>query len=235
MTQKFCTACGSPLTPGNRFCGECGTRTGPLAQPEGDHLPAAIANQPAPGAAGSGQIAGIIPFVELSTGFTSSVEGTFIVTDRRIIFARTPASFQKLMKDTGNAIRTEVETALGSGLGSSPAEQRRYLNARDWSMGPWQRYASMSPETIENESPGNLSFLFAEIGSADFINAKGSNIYDSVDILARGKKFEFTVYFAQGPVSLVCFQNVLGNRAKDLMATWGTVDTVATLLGGKRH
>jgi hypothetical protein len=194
-----------------------------------------MATPPAPGAAGSEQIAGIIPFVELSTGFTSSEEGTFVITDRRIIFARTPPSFRKLVKDTGDGIRTEVETALGSGWGSSPIGQRRYLNARDWSTGPWQRYASLPPETIAEESQGNLSFLFAEIGSASFMNAKGSNIYDSVDILARGKKFEFTVYFAQGPASLDRFRYFLGDRAKDLMATWGTVDTVATLLGGKRH
>jgi hypothetical protein len=178
---------------------------------------------------------GIFPFVEMSTGFTSSVEGTFVVTDRRIIFARTSLQFRKLVKDTGDGIRKEVETALGSGWGSSPKEQRQYLNALDWSTGPWQRYASMAPEAIAQESPENLSFLYAEIGSASFINAKGSNIYDSVDILAQGKKFEFTLYFAQGPASLDRFRNFLGDRVKDMMATWGTVDSVATLFGGKRH
>ena len=84
-------------------------------------------------------------------------------------------------------IREEVVTALGSGLGSSPDRERQNLNTRDWSPGPWQGYASMPPDTIAQESAGNITFLFAETGAASFINAKGSNIYDSVDILAQVK------------------------------------------------
>ena len=235
MIQKFCTECGKTLFAGNTFCGECGAPvTQGVPSPEVNR-PAAVTTPQAPAAAGSERVAGIIPFVELSTGFTSSESGTFIVTDRRIIFARTPAAFDQQMAEEGQRIWKGVQEAQEGGWGTGIAEQLKYLNARDWSTGPWKRYASMHPDMIASESPGNLVFLYAEIGSANFLNASRGSVSDNVDILAQGKKFEFELHYAQGPASLALFHQFLGDRAKDLMATWGTVDTIATLLGGKRH
>ncbi len=262
MIQKFCTECGKTLSAGNTFCGECGAPvTLGVPQPEVNR-PAEVVTPQAPAVAtGSERVAGIIPFVELSTGFTSSDSGAFIVTDRRIIFARTPAAFDQQMTKEAEMIWKEVEKAEDDkldaeitdqqmpeevkrvfkehkkevGLGSGIADQLKYLNARDWSTGPWQRYASMHPDMIASESPGNLVFLYAEIGAANFLNASRGSISDNVDILAQGKKFEFTLHYGQGPASLALFHQFLGDRAKDQVAAWGTVGTIGVILGGRRH
>ena len=238
ISQKFCTQCGQLLEAGIRFCGNCGATVGPdtappLQAPESAGAPPPPVQAYAAPAPRSEEVTGIVPFVDYSTGFTSSESGLLIVTESRIIFARLPPAFEPVMKAEREKIREELKQAQGDGLGTSSNDERRFYGGLNWVTGPWQRYASMSPDAIVAETPGNLSILFAEVGAAKFINAKGSSRSDSLDILAQGKKFEFTIMFALGPATLTLLRQYLGDRASDLMATWGTVDTVATLLGGK--
>ena len=139
------------------------------------------------------------------------------------------------MKAERQKIRAELEAAQDAGLGSSSNDERQFYYERNWLSGPWQQYASMNPDAIVAESPGNLSILFGEIGAAKFINAKGTSRTDSLDIIAQGKTFEFTLQFSLGLATLSLLKPYLGDRASDLMAKWGGVDSVVTHLGGKHH
>jgi len=262
MIQKFCTECGKTLSAGNTFCGECGAPvTLGVPQPEVNR-PAEVVTPQAPAVAtGSERVAGIIPFVLRSIGVTGPNEsGSFIVTDRRIIFAHTPAAFHQQMIEESEKIEREfkkeqddrLDSKLDSeiadlqmteedkralkqhkkevfgGLSPTITDQRKYLNARDWSTGPWQRYASIHPDMIASESPGNLVFLYAEIGSVKF-NAKDEYTDDAIYIYAQGKRFDFHLGYAQGPASLTIFHQYLGDRAKRVWGGSETLESVGTI------
>jgi hypothetical protein len=190
---------------------------------------------PPPVTPSSGEkVTAIIPFVDHDTGLTSSEPGSFIITDRRIIFARTPPALREEKALEGKRIWAELEKAINNGLDDSAASKRTYLRERNWIPGSWERYSTMNPDAVAAESPGNLSLAYEEISVANFVIARKEGLSDTVDLKTKGTRYEFRIGFALGPATISLLRAHIGDRAKDLMATWGTIDNVVTLLGGKR-
>ena len=167
MTQgnRFCTGCGTALTPAARFCASCGkplaaaapTPPAPAYMPP----PAPVYYAPPPPAAYTEALIGIIPAVSRRKGI--GTEGfNVIVTQRRMIFA--------VM--TGDMINQAAKQAAKEGgfFGGM-------LNAATVGYDFYKRYLTMPPDTALAENPQNFAVELSRIRKVQITGGKEVDDY----------------------------------------------------------
>jgi hypothetical protein len=203
--KRFCTSCGKPLEPGDKFCGSCGYQlTKPATNAAPPPTPAASANVPPPAAAvapppviaapppatpspaAQERLTGIIPAVSRKKGLFS-VEGfNVIVTEKRIIFA---AMTNEMVK--AEAAKQGQKGFFAGMLGAATVGYTFY-----------KRYLDMAPEAALRENPQNFAIelgrirkIKLEMGS--HIRDKSRNIdryeQSKLEIETTGDKYRFDV------------------------------------------
>ncbi len=151
--KKFCTSCGTPLEPGDKFCGSCGKQvSGAAAVPPITTSSPIVENRASPAPAlvtsTSGEtLHGIIPAVSRKKGLLS-VEGfSVIVTDKRMIFALV----------TNEMVKEEAKKAGKEGFLAG------MLGAATVGYTIHKRYFTMSPDDALKENPGNFAIALSGI------------------------------------------------------------------------
>jgi len=155
MTQgnRFCTSCGTALTPADRFCSSCGK---PLASPTQVPPPAnAYAPPPAPvyyappqPAVNNEALIGIIPAVSRKKNMMAMEGFNIIVTQRRMIFAlMTNDMISQAAKQAGK------EGGFFGGM----------LNAATVGYTFYKRYLTMPPDAALAENPQNFAVELSQI------------------------------------------------------------------------
>lgn len=179
--QQFCTECGAPLEPGAKFCEQCGkkveiTQSNSVLSPPGDVQE---------------ELLGIIPFV-FSGSILSPRYHTLILTGQCFIFI--PFDLEKDMElaDSRDAL-TDEDTFDEVG------DQRSFFIRRDWSQGPWMRYAGKRAEKLQREHPDAVAISYASVTGMEIFNDTGYSTDDAITIRTRDATLEWTVEFAQGP------------------------------------
>jgi len=208
LPLKFCTACGAPLPSGVRFCTHCGqpvvvpgTACTPARQPPRHPQPAG----PLPAApAGGERILGIVPFIE--QGLLSVIHYTLIVTDRRLIFCTWDPGTDETMSDADDEVMQE------SCYISETTGEIAHFRAKDWSAGPWQRYAAMAPETIIAGAPCSIVIPLPDIVNADIICETRSSTQDKLYLHDSHQAWEFDLMYSQGPYLFRILQPLLGEK-----------------------
>lgn len=184
MAPKFCTGCGSALTPEARFCTGCGAAVAttppapaPIPAPVA-HVAAAVTvpvspettatpTPPAAPVAHAEPPVAVIPNARLKRGFMGLKSTTFtlVLTRERIIFAETTSAMLKQSvadaRDQAKADGKGFFGQWGAQLGAYGALAESYL--------------SMDPSVALAENPGNFALQESAI---DKIKLKGGVVGD---------------------------------------------------------
>ncbi len=195
--QRFCTECGALLITGNRFCGQCG-------RPVEERIPA---NPPATTGvvspqqhsfaqattmhAGPGQILGIVPFVE--QGLLSVIHYTLLVTPQHLIFCTWNPGTDEAMSDANDEVTQESCNI------AETCDEITHFRAKDWATGPWQRYLSMPIDTIAAGAPGSITIPVAGISEVSIICETRNSTQDTLSITEGGRHHTFDLMYSQGP------------------------------------
>ena len=153
--MPFCTNCGQPVQPANKFCAACGTQlqtavpaaTAPPSQTPPAPPAAPPVYQNIPPAVMDEKIKFVFPNLRVPKSFGRSEEYTLVMTDRRSIFAKIT---QQIMNETVREARANA-AAEGKGFfGKWGAQMKGFYNYA-------ARYYKIPVEQILQETPGNFS------------------------------------------------------------------------------
>lgn len=161
VVSRFCTACGSSLSPGARFCEECGQRADETGTPLADTVPA------------------IIPFGTVRGGFLSQKDVLLVIGADSLLVVIPPARVEKAIRLLSESLSRALEEnnilprdfwEVSASL--DPRHPRAYfaprkvpddLRARVASLRsrlgldnpPWSWFTTLSPREILAECPGS--------------------------------------------------------------------------------
>jgi len=155
LPPKFCSACGAPLNPEARFCGQCGQSlpAAPIFSPQAPAVPQPPLPQPA---AIQEPVLGVIPYASQKKGLFKSITYNLVITPQRIIFATLT---DQMMKDEA---QNAAEQAKNQGKGFL-ARTAAVWGSRT---GFWQKYLTMPVEQILSQHPDNTYIPHSQIKSA---------------------------------------------------------------------
>jgi len=228
--QKFCTECGAPLVPENRFCGQCGhpvlgTGTA-LPAPAGSVQPPVSNAVPPSAGAGSERVLGIVPFLE--QGILSVTRYTLVVTDRRLIFCTWNPDTDEAMSDADDEVMEESCEIMET------VDEIAHFRAKDWTDGPWARYRSIDPERIAASGPGSITIPIASVTRADILCETKRSTQDTLYIEAQGTVHEFDLMHSQGRFLETVLRPILHDRLEvaDKLQRKGKIDR---LLSGRQY
>ena len=206
--QKFCTECGSPLVPGSRFCGQCGHPVAGLATtgPPVGILQQQRVQPEVPGSGGPERILGIVPFLE--QGLISVVHYTLLVTSHRLIFCTWNPDSDEAMSDADDEVMEESCNI------AETVDEISHFRAKDWSMGPWQRYLTMPTEIIAAGSPGTITIMIHEISDIEIVCETKKSTQDQLHIHQGDNTQSFDLMYSQGPFLFRILEPLLGEKVR---------------------
>ncbi|MFA4825406.1 MAG: zinc ribbon domain-containing protein [Methanoregula sp.] len=210
--QKFCTECGEPLVPDTRFCGHCGSPVAgmvPTNSPAASPAPAPQQPPVLQGAAipdGPEQIIGIVPFLE--QGLISVIHYTLLVTPQRLIFCTWNPDNDEAMSDADDEMTLE-----SCNIEETP-DEIAHFQAKDWAVGPWQRYLSMPIDAITANAPGSILLPISGIAGVDITCETRNSTQDTLLIDAGGRRHTFDLMYSQGPFLFRLLKPLLGERVR---------------------
>lgn len=195
---RFCSACGTPLTPGDAFCTTCGTRVAeapaqapvpaPVPVPAPAPAPAAYAAAPASAPEGERTLAVVGNLTQVG-GFMGMKQKTFslMITDRRLVFAElTKEKITAMVNEARDAAKADGKGFFGQ-WGAQIGTSFNYH----------QVYWQMAPEAALAETPGNFAIERSAFKGAKFkVGATyddGRNEPDELVIKHDGGKLTFRV------------------------------------------
>jgi len=206
--QRFCTECGASLQPDTRFCGQCGH---PVAGPAPAGIATvtpATATGPAPTGTATGQgperIIGMVPFVE--QGLLSVIRYTLIITPQRLIFCTWNPDTDEAMSDAEDGVMQESCEI------SETSDEIAHFRAKDWTNGPWQRYLSVPVDTIATGAPGSMVVPVSTITGANIVRETKNSTQDKLFIDTGDRRLEFDLMYSQGQFLCGILGPVLGER-----------------------
>ncbi|MDO9324190.1 MAG: zinc ribbon domain-containing protein [Methanoregula sp.] len=209
-SQKFCTECGALLVPDNRFCGKCGRPVAgqnPAGPPDAPRTAApqqAPVPQGTPLHAGPEQITGIVPFIE--QGLLSVIHYILLVTPQRLIFCTWNPDTDEAMSDADDVVMQESCNI------AETTDEIAYFRAKDWTIGPWQRYLSMPIDTIAASAPGSISLPLAGITGINIVCENRTSTQDQIYIDVGDRRLTFDLMYSQGPFVFSLLQPILGEK-----------------------
>jgi hypothetical protein len=193
--RHFCSSCGKPVEPGDKFCGSCGGTLKVTAAPLASTIPAAPQATPAPHSApqpaaappvNTGEaVIGVIPASRKSGMF--SQEGLHIVvTEKRLICA---VFTNEMIKQ---AAKEEGKSGFLSGMIGAATVGYTY----------YKRYLSMAPEAALKENAQNFAVGKESIQKIKLVLGKRQtdrnrhvDVYEpsKLEIESSGGKYSWTV------------------------------------------
>ncbi len=180
-SQQFCTECGFSLEPDAKFCEQCGTKVEITQGSSFSSSPGDVQQE----------FLGIIPFVFSGSILTPRYH-TLVLTGQYFIFIPFDLDKDMELADSRNAL-TEEDTFDEVG------DQRSFFIRKDWSKGPWMRYAGKRAEQLQKEHPDAVVIPYDSITEIEILNDTGYSTDDAITIRTRDATLEWTVEFAQGP------------------------------------
>ncbi|MCE5298151.1 MAG: zinc ribbon domain-containing protein [Methanoregulaceae archaeon] len=174
-SPRFCTACGTPLSQGSRFCEQCGQQVeGPIPAPSRhkDFIP---------------EMPVIIPFGTMQGGIFSQKDLVLVITTDSLIAVVPKGEVAGAINGTREKISESLDESGISGrdfwevsASLSPGLSRAYLASRQvpadlrsqvssirsrfrLEQAPWLRYATMTPAEIVAENPESRHILLEDI------------------------------------------------------------------------
>ena len=192
--QQFCTECGAPLEPGAKFCEQCGTK---IEIAQGCYSTAHLVDA-------REELAGIIPF--LFTGsFLSPRYHTLVLTGRNFIFIPFDLDKDIELADSRDSL-TDEDTFDEVG------DSRSFFIRKNWSSGPWMRYADKHPAQLLEEHPDAVVVPYDSITGMEILNDTGYSTDDAITIRTKDATLEWTAEFAQGPRLFSILEPVLHEK-----------------------
>lgn len=208
--QKFCTECGASLVPGTRFCGQCGHLVAGqnVSAPPATSLTDTPLHQPVPADPGADQgperIIGIVPFVE--QGLLSVVRYTLIITPQRLIFCTWNQDIDEAMSEAEDEVMQESCEI------PETVDEITHFQAKDWANGPWQRYRTVSIDSIASGASDTITIPIATIVGVDIVRETRSSTQDKLSIEIEKRLHEFDLMYSQGQFLFGLLQPILGER-----------------------
>jgi len=186
--MPYCTDCGTPVTPNNKFCPNCGVKLESVPQRiSSTNGQVGIPSQLPPNIYLE-QIKTIIPNLSVYKGLGRFDNFNLIVTDRRSIFS-------KLTYDMMNkAIQKRRDKAGTEGkgfFGKWKAQMQGFNTYTDY-------YEGMTPEQILNENKDNFVIENQNITGVeirDESSDEGGADYYGIEIKTVGKKLKFRTQY----------------------------------------
>ena len=204
--MSFCSNCGAPLKPTDKFCNNCGAAAGgasyqaaapppPMPQMPPQYNP----YQQAPPQSYE-QIRGMLD--NYSTGFPVKIYNAFF-TDRRIIFAKI-GRFQSMFTTGMAASGGLVGGLIGAGLDATVNRGRKKKS---------EQQAQMTPDMLLAEAKVNFDIQYAQIQSVE-MKKPGMMQQAWVTIHTPGKKHKFNLQMTKDKFQthINLFQTMLPGR-----------------------
>ena len=172
MTQgnRFCTSCGTALTPADRFCSSCGK---PLTSPAPASTAPVYAPPPTPvyyappqPAINNEALIGIIPAVSRKKNMMAMEGFNIIVTQRRMIFAL-------MTNDMINQAAKQAGTEGGFLVG--------IINAATIGYTFYRRYLTMPPDAALAENPQNFAVELSQVRKIKITGEKEVDNYFTME------------------------------------------------------
>jgi hypothetical protein len=152
------------------------------------------------------QIIRIVPFVE--QGILSVINYILVVTPRRLIFCTWNPDTDEAMSDADDEVMQESCNI------AETKDEIAHFRAKDWAVGPWQRYLSMPIEAIAPGAPGSITITLAGITDVDIICETLSSTQDKLIIDEGGRQHTFDLMYSQGPFLFALLQPLLGEKVR---------------------
>ena len=215
MTEnRFCTACGTPLSPGDSFCTACGAQVpapapAPVpepAPPSAESMPAPapapappvppVAPAPAPTGAPAERILAVLGNLTQLGGFMGIKSKTYslIITDWRVIFAQLT---KEKMTAMVNQARDEAKASGKGFFGQWGAQLGTSMNYHE-------AYWQMTPDQALAETQGNFAIDRPAIVSVKYkqgvSDENGAPGQDTVTIKTTSGKHKLQVGGSLGAV-----------------------------------
>jgi hypothetical protein len=215
---RYCEHCGDEITPGNRFCEECGR---PIVTLRGEEDGAGC-QEPrenhSSGGAGDTPLA-VIPFAYTAEGFFRTNDCTLVVYRDCFVVAFVPEPRKKEMSDAMTGVMAKLmekdlegkklrDLVAGAGFSllkiawSAPdfytgeaARERQLLESVTVDDRPWERYSSMASDEVLAEDPRNILVHKDSVGAA---RGESDLSTDTDQILVWHKDGQVTLYFRLG-------------------------------------
>lgn len=200
MNPKFCTHCGTPLSAGAKFCGECGQAVQAAV--------AAAAPSAAPAEQPAEPILGLVPLVQRRKGFLGLKFETFslVITSKRLLF---PLVTNQMTKELIAQARQEAKSQ-GKGFLGQAAAQMGWVDRLS------RRYGAMSAEDILNQPAGGFA-----IPSADVTAVRLDEEYDEdtgtevkLGIKTTQGRYDFLVKGMSAKQARTILQAALGSKVR---------------------
>ena len=190
--MAFCTNCGKPINPGEKFCGSCGNSNTILAsgQPAAPPLPVAAVPPLQPMApptptASAEAVVGAFP-VSRKKGMFAQESFHVVFTPRRLIFA---AFTNDMIKQ---AAKEEGKDGFLAGM----------MGAMTLGYNYYKHYLTMDPEAALKQNPQNFSIdisrirkIKLEIGKKQVDKNRHVDVYENskLEMETVGDKYTFAV------------------------------------------
>ena len=190
--MAFCTNCGKPINPGEKFCGSCGKSNPVLAsgQPAAPPLPVAAVPPLQPMApptptASAEAVVGAFP-VSRKKGMFAQESFHVVFTPRRLIFA---AFTNDMIKQ---AAKEEGKDGFLAGM----------MGAMTLGYNYYKHYLTMDPEAALKQNPQNFSIdisrirkIKLEIGKKQVDKNRHVDVYENskLEMETVGDKYTFAV------------------------------------------
>ncbi|OPY43827.1 MAG: hypothetical protein A4E40_00009 [Methanoregulaceae archaeon PtaU1.Bin059] len=192
--QQFCTECGAPWEPGAKFCEQCGKKA---EIPQGYY-------SSSPPVDVQEKLLGIIPFVFFGSSLSPRYH-TLVLTGRNFIFIPFDLDKDIELADSRDSL-TDEDTFDEVG------DSRSFFIRKNWSSGPWMRYADKHPAQLLEEHPDAVVVPYDSITGMEILNDTGYSTDDAITIRTKDATLEWTAEFAQGPRLFSILEPVLHEK-----------------------
>ncbi len=194
---KFCSQCGSPLSPGDRFCSQCGAPV-PFSQPFEAAAPSPSAEP----------IVDVIPLQQRSGFMGMSIKSfNMIVTPQRLILL--PITKEEM----NEAVKTARERARAAGKGFFGQWEAQMA----WIQVLYERYRSTPVERLA-QTPGCTVFWNQNVRSIRLKDIKGTkkepHSYSTIDIETGRGTFHFELLTMKAGEARRILQQTLGDKVR---------------------
>jgi hypothetical protein len=221
QATRFCTNCGAPLNPDNRFCGSCGQAVEqataraatqapppPPVAPTPQYVPPMQTATPAQAAPAGEPIVGTVPGLQQRKGFMGAKADAYnlIVTPVRLVFAY--VSSQTMKAEVTEANR-EAKAEGKKWFGIVAAQMA-------WAQRLCAKYVAMGVEAVVAQYPGSFSISNGEIRKVSVGSSSDdeSNIQGVMTVETVSGKHSFDLVSVQPQAVKKLLQQTLGGLVK---------------------
>lgn len=190
--ETRCPQCGSPFSPGDEFCRECGQRR-----------PAVSVSEPG---SESAEVLAVLPQAQLCKGFLGlgSSMSILVITREALLVIKSPEDLEEQI----SRMEDRLQRLRGEGV-----DDHELIRSQDFSQAPWQIYATRPLR--DSLRPDGRLLEMSSILKAEVAMYEGWND-DTLHVFIPGETLKFIFWWPLGELAFDALRIALGDRVKNV-------------------